>query len=105
MEIYNQKPGIRVGDYIIRKDGSCSRATYDWGDRIQDGGHMQGRFYLGNGYLSYSGSLNNAILKSKLVDTGRKEVGAVWFFSENIQKAHNSVSFYPYFRVFKEIDE
>lgn len=101
---YNKKKGPRVGDWLRRKDGSMSRLTHDWGDSIQDGGGRYGRFYLGHGYLSYSGSLNPSVPVSKMVDTGDDKAGSVWFFKDNEVRAHNGIEADIMQRVYEEKD-
>lgn len=100
---YNNIEGVRVGDYIIREDGKKTRATYDWGESIQDGGG-QTSFYIGEGYISYSGSLNPRIEKSKLKDTGKTEEGLVWIFIHDFWGASRAVHYKMDFRVFEEMD-
>lgn len=103
MRKHNEKPGIRIGDYILRKDNSLTRVTEDWGDRVQDGGYQHGRFYLTkNGNLRYSGSLWPPILKKNLIQTGGTMEGDIWIFHRDHWKAHNGVTFSVEFRIFME---
>jgi hypothetical protein len=102
IEAYNKKEGLRVGDYVIDLDGTVSRVTHIYSDGdFQAGGSKEGSFYLGNGYCSYSGSLNSCKDIKKAIYTGKKLNGSIWFFSNDIAEAHNGVYFEMPFRVFK----
>ena len=50
-----------------------------------------GSFYLGNGYMSYSGGLDPAIDKNLLIETAELREGSCWFFHHNESMAHNGV--------------
>jgi hypothetical protein len=106
---YNRRKGPREGDWVIEKNGKISRITYIWTDekgipfQIQTGGSKYGSFYLGNGYISYSGSLDHGHKPNKLRMLKRKMEGQVWFFKDNMWGAHRSVDFMMEFRVFKVI--
>src|SRR5947207_14894030 len=81
---FNQVAGPRVGDFLRVPDGVL-RFTHDWGDSIQTtvGSkhpcHSDASFYLGDGYASFSGSLDPAIDKARLRDTGEPLEGSFWF--------------------------
>lgn len=106
---YNQIKGIRVGDWVKEKNGDFSRVTYIWRDekgkpfQIQTGGQKHSSFYLGDGYMSYSGSLEHGFEpdKEKVVQLKDSEDGLVWFFRNDYATAHNSVEYMMKFRVFK----
>jgi hypothetical protein len=76
-------------------DGTELRFTHDWGDSIQTTcAKLSGdtSFYLApEGHLSFSGSLDPAISKSKIFDTGETKLGWVWFFHHGESRAHNGV--------------
>ena len=78
-----------VGDYVEFSDGVVRRISHDWGDSVQtsDGGS----WYLGNGYLSFSGSLYPSVAKSALADTGTLREGHAWFFHHDWRTAHNGI--------------
>lgn len=101
MRLYDQIKGPRVGDYIILKDGTLDRFTHNWGNEIQVGG-MGGSFYLGNGFIEYSGGLDPSISKSEIVPTKQKRSGSVWIFDDDRHVAGGAVYFKVYFRVFKQ---
>lgn len=61
-----------------------------------------GSFYLGDGYVSFSGSLEPSLPYSSLVDTGDMHDGAVWFFHHDYHQAHNGVSAVAKFRVWRQ---
>ncbi|MEH2525842.1 MULTISPECIES: hypothetical protein [unclassified Bradyrhizobium] len=84
--------GPRVGDYVIMPDGEYRRFTHDWGADIQTTCKgASGSFYFGTGYMDYSGGLDPALLKSRLVPTDEIKPGPVWFFHHNERRAHNGV--------------
>lgn len=87
--------GPRVGDFVrMPGEDGLRRFTYDWGDDIQTtwGPNSDGSFYLCvGGGMSYSGGLDPAILKSRLIDTGEVRDGRCWFFHHAFQQAHNGV--------------
>ena len=103
MNTYNQIPGPRVGDWIREPNGRITRATHDWGDDsiMQHGGGEFGQFYLGNGYISYSGGLNTGIKKASLVKTDEMKPGKVWFFRNNYPTAGNGIDYMVDFRVYE----
>ena len=86
---WSQKGLPRVGDFIEFSDGIVEQFSYDWGDSIQSS--EGGSFYLGKGYVSFSGALNTAIPKDKVSDSGRTKLGKFWFFHHDDMTAHNGV--------------
>lgn len=98
-ESYDRIGGPRVGDYVEFADGVIRRVSHVWDDGVQtsDGGS----FYLGNGYISFSGGLYPSIPFSSLTDTGEKRNGSVWLFHHDWARAHNGVHSEISFRVFK----
>lgn len=104
---FDARPGPRVGDFIRLPDlhanlGKFTRMTYDWGDgHIQTGGSAGGSYYLGSGYLSYSGALDHGVRVDDLVDTGETKSGSVWLFRDGIAAAHCGVHFDLPMRVFE----
>ena len=107
MAEYNLIPGARVGDWIREPDGRRSRATHDWNqdgemsETIQHGGGEFGQFYLGSGYISYSGGLDTGIKKNQLRDTGETKQGKIWFFIDDWYTAHNGIEYMVDFRVYE----
>lgn len=74
-------PKARVGQWLKLPNGKYTRFTYDWGEQIQTGGGPGPGFYLGDGYMSYSGGLNPGIEHQYLELTDETLPGGVWFFS------------------------
>ena len=107
MKQYNAIPGARVGDWIREPDGRMTRATHDWNDdgetceTIQHGGNENSSYYLGDGYLSYSGGLDSGIKKCWLRETAEKKDGCVWIFDHGFAGAGRGVGFVVEFRVFE----
>lgn len=94
----------RVGDFVHFADGAERRISYIWRDETGAAFSIQtsdgGSWYLGNGYVSFSGSLHPGIEPGALRPTGESKVGAVWFFNHDQARAHNGVDTYATFRVF-----
>ena len=104
---FNQVTGPRVGDYL-RTPAGFLRFTHDWGEDIQTTVRPShpcngdASFYLsGDGYVSFSGSLDRAIPKTRLRDTGETQEGAFWFFHHNCPGAGQGVYFRIPCRVFE----
>lgn len=99
--------GPRVGDYVDLPDGSRRKFTHDWGDGLQTTCgprhpcHGDTSFYLGDGYTSFSGSLDPAIPRDKIQATDEVADGRFWFFHHGHTQAHNGVYFSVPCRVFK----
>lgn len=85
---------INVGDFVTFACGTTRRVSYviDYQD---DDIHVQtsdsGSFYLGDGYVSFSGSLKRSVPFSTLTNTGDKHDGAVWFFDHDHHRAHGGI--------------
>lgn len=87
--LFNARSGPRVGDFVRFPDGTVDRFSHDWGETIQT--TKGGSFYLGNGYMSFSGGLDPAIDKADLRPTYEMRGGSCWFFHHNYHAAHNGV--------------
>jgi hypothetical protein len=111
MKAYNEIEGCRVGDYIRELNGRLTRVTHDWNEpgetseTIQHGGSEYGQYYLGNGYISYSGGLDSGIKKNQLKPTGEMKQGKVWFFNNDFAGAGRGIDFMVSFRVFEVIPD
>jgi len=113
VKMYNRKKGPRVGDWVRLNNGVMTRFTYDWGIHeredlgIQIGDRERagdcGSFFLGDGYCSYSGSLDPCILRKNLRRTNKMKEGRVWFFHLNHWCADNGINFKVKFRVYREV--
>jgi hypothetical protein len=99
--------GPMVGDFVDMPDGSRRRFTHDWGDSIQTTcgpAHPCSNdqsFYLGEGFASFSGSLDPAIRKCKLAPAGEYAVGRFWFFHHEQARAHNGVKVSMFCKVWR----
>lgn len=105
---FNRMKGPRVGDFLRTPEGFL-RFTHDWVNRIQTTVRPShpcngdASFYLGDGHVSFSGSLDSAIAKESLRDTSQKQEGSFWFFHHDSAQAHNGVYFRIACRVFEEV--
>lgn len=100
---FNSREGARVGDYLLKPDGKYTRFTYFWecDGQMQTGGSSGNAYYLGNGYLDYSGSLNSGLNINCLEQTKELKAGQVWFFKDNRAGAGRGINFSMNFRVFR----
>lgn len=97
MEILNEavanrekRENPRIGDFIMFSDGVLHRFSHDWGDALQTSEH--GSYYLlRSGGVSMSGSLDPAIPKDRILNSGQHRMGAVWFFHREWRQASNAV--------------
>lgn len=98
---------INVGDFVTFLDGTTRRVSYVWpGDDDKPGSIQtsdEGSFYLGDGYVSFSGSLRQGVPFATLADTGDTHDGSVWFFHHDYHQAHNGVDATVKFRVWREV--
>ena len=103
---YDAIPGVRVGDYVRLPGGTHTRITHTWQDRkgqpstVQTGGSPGGQYYLGDGYISYSGELDPGVHASRLRLLDYTMRGSVWFFKENWPRANGGINYAMDFRVF-----
>lgn len=110
------RTGIRVGDFLRYRDGTLARVAYVWDDSVQPASVAVGRhpahwslnryapgvggsYYLGDGYVSYSGSLHRGVSRDLLELTDATELGAVWIFHHGWSGAHRGVDTKVAFRV------
>ena len=95
----DKQAGPRVGDFVWFADGTRRRIAHDWGDEVQTS--TGGSFYLGDGYVSFSGSLFPCVAKATLgMKLGGHECGSCWIFHHDSHCAHNGVDAMVPFRVF-----
>ncbi len=101
---WNKRRGPRVGDYVKMLDGTTRRFTHHWGDGLQVtcAHNADTSFYLGDGYMSFSGSLDPCIPLENIKDTGKKRNGWAWFFHHDSRCAHNGVQVEAPCRVYAE---
>jgi hypothetical protein len=94
-----------VGDWVEFADGVTRRISYVWPDGVQTSGYNGGdggSYYLGEGYVSYSGPLFGTVPTDTLTlraDTPR--AASVWFFHHNHRMAHNGINTLAWFKVWK----
>ena len=95
--------GPRVGDYVDFADGITRRIAYIWPDDGLPGVQTcdGGSFYLGNGYLSMSGSLYNGIHAATLTDTGELRDARIWFFHHDWRTRDNGIDAVIPMRVYR----
>jgi len=104
--LWDEIIGPRVGDFCRLIDGTTRRFTHDWDDSIQTSSAFQPgdqSFYFGDGYMSFSGSLDSAIPKTEFVPTDETLDGSAWFFHNDHMRAHNGVYFKVPCRVFAQV--
>lgn len=101
------------GEYVIFADGTLSRVAYVWrfcddkNTHCRDHNHTAervqtapgGSFHLGDGYVSMSGSLNDAVPYSTFTLTNELRLGSAWIAHHNFLQASCSVSCLISFRV------
>ena len=98
--------GPRVGDFVRFADGVERRISYIWPEAWDDETTSSvqtsdgGSYYLGDGYVSMSGSLYTGVHGRTLTLTDEQREGSVWFFHHNQHVAHNGVDVMIPFRVF-----
>lgn len=98
--------GPRVGDYVEFADGITRRvshvwSTEDWGDTAGVQTSDGGSFYLGNGYVSFSGSLCTLVRMGTLTLTNERRPGRAWFFHHDWAMRDNGVDVTIPFRVYR----
>jgi hypothetical protein len=102
---FEQVTGPRVGDYVRFADDVTRRISYIWRDEHDQAFNVQtsdgGSFYLGNGYVSFSGGLYDGVEPSSLSGGDRKMLGSVWFFHHDQHMAHNGVDAEIPFRLYR----
>lgn len=98
--------GPRVGDWVEFADGITRRVSHVWseadwgataGVQTSDGGS----FYLGNGYVSFSGGLYRSVGMRTLSDTGAVRPGSAWIFHHDWARAGGGVDVTIPFRVYR----
>jgi hypothetical protein len=104
MAALSERPGYRVGDYVEFADGVTRRISYVWdwegeppGVQTSDGGS----WHLGNGSVSFSGSLYVSVPGDSLTDTGSTRKGSVWIEHHGYLCAGSAVYSSEDFRVFR----
>lgn len=93
--------GPAEGDWVDFADGVVRRISYVHKAGTGDGFWIgqrpfvqtsdAGSYYLGDGYISMSGSLHDGVHPDTLTDTGKLRLAPVWFFHHDWHRAHNAV--------------
>jgi hypothetical protein len=97
---------MRVGDFLRLKNGELARVAADWGHYVQPTygrGPFTESFYLGNGYIEYSGSFNPSIPVTEFRPTGETVCGLIWIFHLDILGAGRRVRAMVPFRVYEQV--
>jgi hypothetical protein len=89
----------RVGDWVVFADGVQRRISHLWDDGAQTSD--DGRFYLDDGAVSFSGSLYPSVALHTLTATGEQRLGSVWIFHHDQWARGNGVDTHIPFRVYR----
>lgn len=96
-----------VGDFVLFPDPEAQdgvrreRIAHDWGEDLGVQTAPGGSIYLGDGYASFSGTLNPTIPTKSLRDTGEVRPGRFWFFSGDHARADNGIDVEAPCRVYR----
>ena len=120
-ETYETIHGPRVGDFVVFADGVTRRISHVWAADCYDDGiarlqtsdlpggdepWFSGTYYLGDGYVSFSGGLHDAVKADTLTETdpGPGESygtpGTIWIFHHDHWGAGRAVTRSMLFRAF-----
>ena len=83
---------IKSGDFVRFADGTIRRVSHVWTDEpvgIQTSDN--GSWYLGNGYMSFSGGLFCPIPAASMTRTDETMSGACWFFHHDFAYRDNGI--------------
>ena len=112
MRTLDAELGPRCGDYVRFGDGTERRILHLWifdepddpdiEDQAQTSdGRFGSSFYLGDGYVSFSGGLYPGTPLAGLRLTDETRLGSCWFFHHDYRTAHNGVDVKIPFRVYE----
>lgn len=89
---------VKAGDYIRFADGTLRRVSHVWtGENDQpesiqtDCPEFGSSFYLGDGWMSFSGGLHPGVPASTLTRTQELISGKCWFFHNDFAYRDNGV--------------
>jgi hypothetical protein len=89
----------KPGDFIHFADGTLKRIAHVWTDENGKAESIQPTayagdisFYLGTGYMSYSGSLNPGIPAEKFTRTKKSLPGQCWIFHHDYAGAGRGIN-------------
>lgn len=85
---------IKTGDFVRSLSGELRRVAYVYPSSYPRDVQTckTGSFFLGDGWMSMSGSLDDPISEEYFVKTSETMLGDCWFFHHNYTRAYNSVS-------------
>ncbi len=95
--------GPKVGDYLRTIDNKLLRFTINSGDRLQ--AYYGGSFYLGNNGCDFSGACGDSYPVYRLIETGERKAGSVWFFRNDEWRGGNSYETKAMFTVWEEVHD
>lgn len=98
--LYEQRSGPRVGDFLQVAPDRYTRFSHAWGTVLYAGSVFDS-YYLGKGYITYSGSCGRVYEKKQVTLTGQSMEGRIWTFSNNWQGAGRGIHLTVPLRVFK----
>ena len=87
----------KQGDFVRFADGVLRRIAHVWTDSngdvvsVQTSYSNDSSFYLGLGYMEFSGSLYPGVPPETLKRTKERMPGSCWFFHHDFARAHNGV--------------
>lgn len=99
MAAHEAGDGPQVGDFVTFAGGTRRRLSRLWPDGFQTSDVGSGSYYLGPGYVSYSGGLYTACPIDSLTYANSHAIGMVWFFHHDDHRAHNGVEAVGSFRM------
>jgi hypothetical protein len=79
--------------------GELERFSHDWGDGLQTS--PGGSWYMGEGYVSFSGGLNPTIPIERIERTEETRDGCFWLFHHNFWGTGRGVDFRAPCRVYR----
>jgi hypothetical protein len=100
-------PGMREGDFLRLKNGELARVAHNWGDSVQPTtgqGQNTESFYLGAGYIEYSGALEPSIPITEFRATGEIICGPIWIFHLDVMGSGRRVRAMAPFRVYEQVE-
>jgi len=107
-QLVNERPGVNVGDWVEFADGETRRVSHVWDWPEDESGpaiysiqtSKGGSFYLGEGHVSFSGSLFIGVPGETFSPAGELLRDApCWIFHHDEKRAHNGVDVLCPFRV------
>jgi hypothetical protein len=96
--LFQHDPKPRCGDFVRFACGTLRRISHIWPDGVQTS--AGGDWYLGHGYVSFSGALYTSVPLSTLVRTDETREGRFWFFHHDRPGAGRGVGFCKDCRVY-----